>query len=115
MRQGKLIHSLGMGLQRAVFGCQHRPCGKDCAFPPCQTFGLALFAPAVGNGQERIHMFNDEELAEIIAGTYSTTMHRSYCLQPIYPVFRCDNDSAQIIGLHIGRTLVKGRGNAGFL
>jgi hypothetical protein len=32
-----------------------------------KPFGLQLFAPAVGNGSERIHMFTNEELALIIA------------------------------------------------
>ena len=68
VRQGKLIHSLGMGLaESGVRGANTVRAAKIALSRLAKPLGLQLFAPAVGNGQERIHMFNDEELAEIIA------------------------------------------------
>ena len=63
----KLIHSLGMGLANGVRGANTVRAAKIALSRLAKPLGLQLFAPAVGNGQERIHMFNDEELAEIIA------------------------------------------------
>ena len=68
VRQGKLIHSLGMGLaESGVRGANTVRAAKIALSRLAKPFGLQLFAPAVGNGPERIHMFNDEELASIIA------------------------------------------------
>ena len=68
VRQGKLIHSLGMGLaESGVRGANPVRAAKIALSRLAKPFGLQLFAPAVGNGPERIHMFNDEELASIIA------------------------------------------------
>ena len=68
VRQGKLIHSLGMGLaESGVRGANTVRAAKIALSRLAKPFGLQLFAPAVGNGQERIHMFYDEELAEILA------------------------------------------------
>ena len=68
VRQGKLIHSLGMGLaESGVRGANTVRAAKIALSRLGKPFGLQLFAPAVGNGPERIHMFNDEELASVIA------------------------------------------------
>ena len=68
VRQGKLIHSLGMGLaESGVRGANTVRAAKIALSRLGKPFGLQLFAPAVGNGPERIHMFNDEELAAVIA------------------------------------------------
>jgi len=68
VRQGKLIHSLGMGLaESGVRGSNTVRAAKIALSRLAKPFGLQLFAPAVGNGKERIHMFYDEELASIIA------------------------------------------------
>ena len=68
VRQGKLIHSLGMGLaESGVRGANTVRAAKIALSRLAKPFGLQLFAPAVGNGSERIHMFTNEELALIIA------------------------------------------------
>ena len=68
VRQGKLIHSLGMGLaESGVRGANTVRAAKIALSRLAKPFGLQIFAPAVGNGQERIHMFSDEELASVIA------------------------------------------------
>jgi hypothetical protein len=68
VRQGKLIHSLGMGLaESGVRGANTVRAAKIALSRLAKPFGLQLFAPAVGNGPERIHMFSDEELADVIA------------------------------------------------
>ena len=68
VRQGKLIHSLGMGLaESGVRGANTVRAAKIALSRLAKPFGLQLFAPAVGNGPERIHMFSDEELAVVIA------------------------------------------------
>ena len=67
-RQGKLIPSLGMGVaESGVRGANTVRAAKIALSRLGKPFGLQLFAPAVGNGPERIHMFNDEELASVIA------------------------------------------------
>jgi len=68
VRQGKLIHSLGMGLaESGVRGANTVRAAKIALSRLAKPIGLQLFAPAVGNGPERIHMFNDEHLASIVA------------------------------------------------
>ena len=68
VRQGKLIHSLGMGLaESGVRGANTVRAAKIALSRLGQPFGLQLFAPAVGNGPARLHMFNAEELASVIA------------------------------------------------
>jgi len=68
VRQGKLIHSLGMGMaESGVRGSNTVRAAKIALSRMAKPFGLHLFAPAVGNGNERIHMFKDEELASIVA------------------------------------------------
>ena len=68
VRQGKIIHSLGMGMSESgVRGANTVRAAKIALSRLAKPFGLQLFAPAVGNGIERIHMFNDQELASIVA------------------------------------------------
>ena len=68
VRQGKLIHSLGMGLDPGgVSGANAVRAAKIALTRIAKPLGIHLFAPAAGHGIERVHYFADEHLAEIIA------------------------------------------------
>ena len=68
VRQGKLIHSLGMEhAENSVRGSNTIRAAKIALTRLAKPLGLQLFAPAAGHGSERIHAFEDPELAEIIA------------------------------------------------
>ena len=68
VRQGKLIHSLGMGLEPGgVRGANAVRAAKIALTRMAKPLGINLFAPAAGHGLERVHFFADEHLAEIIA------------------------------------------------
>ena len=68
VRQGKLIHSLGMGLaESGVRGANTVRAAKS----PCHAWpnpsGCSFSLRQSATVPERIHMFNDDELASIIA------------------------------------------------
>lgn len=68
VRQGKLIHSLGMGLEPGgVRGSNTVRAAKIALTRMAKPLGINLFAPAAGHGSERVHYFADEHLADIIA------------------------------------------------
>ena len=68
VRQGKLIHSLGMGLDAGgVRGANTVRAAKIALTRIARPLGINLFAPAAGHGLERVHYFADERLAEVIA------------------------------------------------
>ena len=68
VRQGKLIHSLGMGLDAGgVRGANTVRAAKIALTRIARPLGINLFAPAAGHGLERVHYFADEGLAEVIA------------------------------------------------
>lgn len=68
VRQGKLIHSLGMGLEPGgVRGSNTVRAAKIALTRIAKPLGIQLFGPAAGHGEERLHYFADEELADIIA------------------------------------------------
>ena len=68
VRQGKLIHSLGMGLEPGgVRGSNTVRAAKIALTRIAKPLGIQLFAPAAGHGEERLHFFADEQLADVIA------------------------------------------------
>jgi len=68
VRQGKLIHSLGMGMEPGgVRGSNAVRAAKIALTRMAKPLGIQLFAPAAGHGSERFHYFADEELADIVA------------------------------------------------
>ena len=67
VRQGKLIHSLGMGLsEEGVKGSNTVRAAKIALSRLSNPYGIKLFAPATGHGGERIHSFADVDLAETV-------------------------------------------------
>lgn len=68
VRQGKLVHSLGMGMEPGgVRGANAVRAAKIALTRIAKPLGIDLFAPAAGNGVERVHSFADDHLAEIVA------------------------------------------------
>jgi hypothetical protein len=68
VRQGKIIHHLGMGAEPgSVRGSNVVRAAKIALSRLANPLGIKLFSPAVGHGAERIHAFADEELSDIIA------------------------------------------------
>ena len=67
VRQGKLIHSLGMGLsEEGVKGSNTVRAAKIALSRLANPYGIKLFAPATGHGGERLHSFSDVDLAETV-------------------------------------------------
>lgn len=67
VRQGKIIHSLGLGMSEAgVRGSNTVRAAKIALTRLAKPVGLRLFAPASGHGGERIHAFEEPQLAEIV-------------------------------------------------
>ena len=68
VRQGKLVHHLGMGLSPgSTRGSNAVRAAKIALTRLANPHGITLFAPAAGHGTERIHAFADEYLADVIA------------------------------------------------
>ena len=68
VRQGKLVHHLGMGLSPgSTRGSNAVRAAKIALTRLANPHSITLFAPAAGHGTERIHAFADEYLADVIA------------------------------------------------
>ena len=68
VRQGKLVHHLGMGLSPgSTRGSNAVRAAKIALTRLANPHGITLFAPAAGHGTERIHAFADGYLADVIA------------------------------------------------
>ena len=67
VRQGKIVHSLGLGMSEAgVRGSNTVRAAKIALTRLAKPIGLRLFAPASGHGGERIHAFEEPLFAEIV-------------------------------------------------
>ena len=67
VRQGKLIHSLGMGLaESGIKGSNTVRAAKIALSRLSNPFSITLFAPATGHGTDRLHSIATTELAELI-------------------------------------------------
>jgi len=67
VRQGKLIHSLGLNYDvDGIRGSNIVRAAKIALSRLANPYDIELFAPATGHGKERYHSFSSPELAEII-------------------------------------------------
>jgi hypothetical protein len=67
VRQGVIVNSLGLGMSESgVRGSNTVRAAKIALTRLAKPLGLQLFAPASGHGGERIHAFDDPDLAEIV-------------------------------------------------
>ena len=84
VRQGMLIHCLGIGLSESgVRGSNAVRAAKIALSRTAKPYGFKLFSPAVGHGSERVHAFENTELAEIVARYVFN--HDAYVLLPATP------------------------------